>query len=942
MLGIVESANLEKVWERTRRGRHTAILGALPSELPSSCGFYAIRVSGESPHPGQGGGALRPLLEARYQVDQLLGGPPPLSSGGHDAGGVWGTLGVGPRRRLFDDVPEALPGAAVIESLNRLSQATRPRDRATGGAAGQGERGRWALIIDAVDRADEDTLHLLREIVSRPSWLTLPLLLCFTTAELPPGSPAALLLAAVTAIDGPDGLVEVGAPVAVGGKGGTAGSAPGSRATLPAQLRRLSAPALAVLRAGALIGSGFEATLVAALLETTPVEVLELLQQVADAGVDIEDNGDGRFDLPEDCAQALRASTLPSLAITWHRRLAELLSHQMFSEATSEIVPPDLTAPLGGALSTSAGSAGSGAPSSTSGGGSSGSYAPVASGTGSGTVPPAAASGAVMASGQSTPGSGPMTVGAAADSGSPSRRGVNLPSTESTPESSGDGFAAIPLTEPNGSLADVFPPRDPAAPRVQSAPESHSDRQADTTRPYAINVSGLAPSAVPSSVNPSGTGPVAIPTPGTTHPAHAGLATTLPPVPGASSATATGTGLREGSAGNASPAAGGGSFGLGADARAAGHLVAAGEVESGAARFLSAAREAAAVGAHVQAVQYAREAIALIDSLPVAPRRRRLRIIALCELGRLQWQSTASVGARFTLAQALETLQTARAQVEADDPTDIRTSLASLLASVYYDIGDLASLEKALGELTGTSRALMVAGDAMGAARLLNDQAAIYLRIGDAVRASHLLEESRRLFERLAGNDLSAEIELAETEHLLARLPLHVAARPGREGDAIELGFRHARAAEATYRRLGATRELTRVWETLGRLSLRKGGAHVAEAQRSLLLALEAQRELGDVLGLARTTAALSETLSARGDYPGAAMLLGESISLNLEKGSPIGLAFNRRGLDHLMRVLSAERNVPPSFSEVMAELRQRLLAAEQILGRVKLPSDQD
>ena len=43
---------------------------------------------------------------------------------------------------------------------------------------------------------------------------------------------------------------------------------------------------------------------------------------------DIEDRGDGRFDLPDDLAQGLRASTLPSLAIAWHRLLAELLSRR--------------------------------------------------------------------------------------------------------------------------------------------------------------------------------------------------------------------------------------------------------------------------------------------------------------------------------------------------------------------------------------------------------------------------------------------------------------------------------------------------------------------------------------------------------------------------------------------------------------------------------------
>jgi hypothetical protein len=60
------------------------------------------------------------------------------------------------------------------------------------------------------------------------------------------------------------------------------------------------------------------------------------------------------------------------------------------------------------------------------------------------------------------------------------------------------------------------------------------------------------------------------------------------------------------------------------------------------------------------------------------------------------------------------------------------------------------------------------------AARLLNDQAAIYVSLGDPVRATHLLERPRELFEgrlRSHADDVMAVEELAETHHLLARLP---------------------------------------------------------------------------------------------------------------------------------------------------------------------------
>ena len=36
-----------------------------------------------------------------------------------------------------------------------------------------------------------------------------------------------------------------------------------------------------------------------------------------------------------------------------------------------------------------------------------------------------------------------------------------------------------------------------------------------------------------------------------------------------------------------------------------------------------------------------------------------------------------------------------------------------------------------------------------------------------------------------------------ETEHLLARLPLHVRARPGQEADALRQAMEHARSAES-------------------------------------------------------------------------------------------------------------------------------------------------
>jgi tetratricopeptide (TPR) repeat protein len=555
------------------------------------------------------------------------------------------------------------------------------------------------------------------------------------------------------------------------------------------------------------------------------MRVLELLQQAADLGVPIEDGGEGRFDLPDDLAQGLRASTLPSLAIAWHRNLAGLLSSEL-----GEAAP---------APEPSTGSASS------------------------------------------------RSTGSSAHSGSGAGR----------------------------SFSEIYPVREPQAPQLLESASDSPSGPPQTGRALPRGQGDNPPAGVPLPVTSGdSTSRTRL---------AADLRTTLPP------SSRTGPvewsleqALRKGEG----PAAGN-------EARAAGHLVAAGEIENGAARFLAAAREAATVGAHVQAVTYAREALQLIESLPAAPRRRRLRVIALCELGRVQWQAVGP-GGKFTLASALESLRAARSLVEQDDPAELRATVVTLLASVYYDIGDVRSLEQALEELTQASRALLSVGDSIGAARLLNDQAAIYVRFGDPVRAGHLLEESRRIFEKLLPSDPAVASELAETDHLLARLPLHVAARPGRETDAIDMGFRHARSAEAAYRRLGASRELTRVWETIGRLALRAG--QLERALASLSSALAAQRELGDVIGLARTTAGLAEVMFARGEHPAALTLLGESISFNLEKGSPIGLAYNRRSLEQIGRKL------PLDAAGALQDLSRRLTNAESVLGRIKLPTDLD
>jgi tetratricopeptide (TPR) repeat protein len=261
---------------------------------------------------------------------------------------------------------------------------------------------------------------------------------------------------------------------------------------------------------------------------------------------------------------------------------------------------------------------------------------------------------------------------------------------------------------------------------------------------------------------------------------------------------------------------------------------------------------------------------------------------------------------------------------------------------VCYDLGDSASLQRAIEELTQVSRRLLAAGEPILAARLLNDQAAVYVRLGDPVRATHLLEESRRLFEsclRTHPNDAPAIEELAETHHLLARLPLHARIRPGREADAYAMSMEHAQAAEQAYQHLGQRRQLARVWETMGRIELQRG--QPAPAQERLVAALDLQRQLGDITGLARSTGALADLYTMQGQLENAAALLADSITLNFEKGSPLGLAVNRHALetlaDEAARVQGPEAE---RFRDSLREVERRLLQAESVHGRMVLPGE--
>ena len=336
------------------------------------------------------------------------------------------------------------------------------------------------------------------------------------------------------------------------------------------------------------------------------------------------------------------------------------------------------------------------------------------------------------------------------------------------------------------------------------------------------------------------------------------------------------------------------------------------------------------------------QALQVLEELPSSPPRALLRAQLLLEMGGLQWHG-ALLGAPFTLQEALGSLEAARASLPDEAPPEVVARLAATTAGVCYDLGDLDSLQRALDELTQVSRRLLSVGEPLLAASLLNDQAAIDVRLGDPVRATHLLEESRQLFEdrlRAQPDEVVAIKELADTHHLLARLPLHASIRPGREMDAYAMSLEHARAAELAYQRLGQHERLARVWETMGRLELQRG--HYGGRER-LSAALDLQRQLGDVIGLARSTAALANLCGMTGRLSEAVALLADSINLNFQKGSPLGLAVNRRALEALVRTAAQEQGPEAErLQSAVAEVERRLVQAESILGRMVLPGVED
>lgn len=826
-----------RLWQRVRDRLATAVRGRLP-DPPSD--LQLLRVSCEVAPA-----ALRPLLEARRLTEAILGEarpkPPDRAKSLR-------------RRTLFGEAPERATEAVLVELWNHL--------------AGQ-PGSRWVVVFDAVEQADEATLAALTQIVRRQGWLQLPLVLVFHGE---PKEAAAELLLAVRTRDA---------------AGVLRGEEPPSGEAQAIQWRTLPPEVLRVLRAGALIGPGFETRIVADLLSLEPLVVLELLQQATDLGLPVEDRGEGRFSLPTSALTALSTSLMPSLAQAWHRKLGRLLGARAGEEVAGAKPPrPPVPKPRGKIPSA----------------------AHVAEIIDlSAEVVDLVDETGLAAQVASEMAAGTGVDNAAGEPVAPSDVAAGTGAGDSTQVSEGTGGAAteaptwtVPRQGERSGPIDVSL----GASSLKGLRATSSDVSAETGAKEQVEErpAGWSPARRKTIF----AAPAAEPRAEEADPAGWGAPSRVVP-----------TRLED-------P--------LVDEARAAEHMRLAGEFDAAAQHLCEAARRAAEMGAPQAAAQHAQNALSLLATLPASATRRLLRVQALIELGRLQWQS-AGYEFGFTLTQAQATLDTARAELGADAPVVLAADLAQAIAGVCFDLGDPRSLERAHAELVAAGSMLQAAGDAIGAACLLNDQAAVLVRMGDPGRALQLLRQSRKVFDPHVNSDPVALRELAETEHLFARLPLHAQLRAGREAEGFEMGLDHARAAERAYRDLGEVRELGRVWETMGRLELRAGRTEAAKQRFDA--AAEVQTQLGDLTGLAQTTEGLSQVLALLGRDAEAVTLLRDSVVFNRDKGSPLGLQRNRRAFTELSERLAQRAEHAAGLQEVAILLS----AGERELGALLQPS---
>lgn len=249
-------------------GHPVLVLGDLPAVLPIPPGWSALRVRCEA-----GARPLAPLREAAARALQWMGEDHALDAVGVARGSA--------------------KAEALARALNRLA-AKNP--------AG------CALLLDDVNRADQETLALLRRWLSLPGSLRMPVVLGFTDEVRTPEAQALF-----------DTARELGA-VEVSAVEEPAPAAP--QEDWGASLQRLGPEELMTVRAAAVLGARCDVHELAAVREQSVVHTLEVLQRARDLGAPIDDDGRDGVTLPEGLMRLLRGSVLPSLARAWQQRAA--------------------------------------------------------------------------------------------------------------------------------------------------------------------------------------------------------------------------------------------------------------------------------------------------------------------------------------------------------------------------------------------------------------------------------------------------------------------------------------------------------------------------------------------------------------------------------------------------------------------------------------------
>lgn len=243
-----------------------------------------------------------------------------------------------------------------------------------------------------------------------------------------------------------------------------------------------------------------------------------------------------------------------------------------------------------------------------------------------------------------------------------------------------------------------------------------------------------------------------------------------------------------------------------------------------------------------------------------------------------------------------------------EDRPELRAAARIALATVASEEGSDEALDLAIDAYTTASRELSDAGRGVDAARLLNELAGVWMRRGDVVRATHLLRSSRQAFEAQVRKDPGAAFELAQTEHLLARLVFHAQARPGAGAALVEAAQNHASDAIRGFAELGRTREEGRAWETLARLQLE--GGRPDEALASIRQAAARNRDAHDRVGRSGTAVTHARILAARGRHEEALATLDAALALTLDVGSPAGIDACRSALESMRPGLPDDRGI--------------------------------